>query len=160
MRCKDVVTTLEEMGTNAPPQSITEHLSGCPACADNFKDLRLLRAGFRTLAEDRAPDASFGFASRVMRRLDDMVDSGRGAAEFLERAGRRFVLATLLLAMSMLLALVLPSSGPVRGPSNDEAYLSPPEARGQSYSFLLTEGSADSPDGMPVSLTNGSAQKQ
>ena len=160
MRCKDVVTLIEEMRADALPQSIHEHVLSCPACAETFRNLRLLRAGFHALAEEQAPEASLRFATRVMRRLDDALDSGWGAAGFIEKAGRRFVLATSLLATLMLLAVVLPATGPVREPSNDEPYLAQPETSTQSYNFLLADSSADSHGAIPVSLTNGSGEKQ
>ena len=47
--------------------------------------------------------------------------------EFLERAGRRVVYATCVLALTLLLALALPSSGPLRGPTTAELYLAQSE---------------------------------
>jgi hypothetical protein len=57
---------------------------------------------------------SLGFAERVVRQLAEM---GRtvSAVDFFERVGRRFVYAGLVLTFLALLALTLPSPGPVRG---------------------------------------------
>jgi hypothetical protein len=79
-----------------------------------LRDARLVQAGFRTLAEEAVPEASLGFASRLVRRLHEWQEKG-ARSEFFETVGRRFVYATLALTLALLLSLVLPTSGPVRG---------------------------------------------
>jgi hypothetical protein len=79
-----------------------------------LRDARLAQAGFRALAEEAAPEASLGFASRLIRRLQEWEEKG-ARSEFFETVGRRFVYATLALTLALLLSLVLPTSGPVRG---------------------------------------------
>jgi hypothetical protein len=91
-----------------------EHLSECAGCGGYLRDARLVHAGFRALAEEAVPEASFGFASRLVRRLQEWQEKG-ARREFFETVGRRFVYATLALTLALLLSLVLPTSGPVRG---------------------------------------------
>jgi hypothetical protein len=79
-----------------------------------LRDARVVHAGFCALAEEAAPEASFGFASRLIRRLQEWEEKG-ARQEFFETVGRRFVYATLALTLALLLSLVLPTSGPVRG---------------------------------------------
>jgi hypothetical protein len=160
MRCKEVVTILDASPGDRLPEPIVAHLSACPACAETWKDLRLLRAGFYMLAKDEAPESSIGFGARVVRRLDDALDSGGAAAEFIERIGRRFVLASLLLAMSVLLGLVLPASGPFRGPAADEPYLAQTDARTRADASPLGVEFVDTQDAAPINSTTGGEQKQ
>jgi hypothetical protein len=160
MRCKDVIEILGEAQTGRFSPAIEEHLSDCASCQDAWKDLRLLRAGLRALAQEQPPEASIGFAMRVVRRLEESLDSRGRAAEFLEKVGRRFVFATSMLTLFMLLGLVLPSSGPFRGPASDEPYLAQPEPRMQSEGFALAYETADTRDTTPLKSTNGSDQKQ
>ena len=91
-----------------------EHVTKCAACRELLRDARVMQAGFRALAEEAVPEASFGFASRVIRRLHEWQEQG-ARQEFFETVGRRFVYATLALTLALLLSLVLPTSGPVRG---------------------------------------------
>jgi len=66
------------------------------------------------MAEEAVPEASVGFAARLLRRLQEWEETG-GRSEFFETVGRRFVYATLALTLVLLLSLVLPAYGPVRG---------------------------------------------
>ena len=156
MRCEDFIAMLDEVRADQLSGPVREHLAACSSCAQAWNDWRMLGAGFRAIADDAPPSARLGFASRVVRRLDGAVDSSRAAAEFIERVGRRFVLATLILAMSLVLALALPSTGPVRGPALDEPYLTQSEPSTRPDAALLGDESSDS---TPVDSTNGGSQK-
>jgi hypothetical protein len=79
-----------------------------------LRDAHLAQAGFRALAEEAVPEASLGFASRLVRRLLEWEEKG-ARSQFFETVGRRFVYATLALTLALLLSLALPTSGPVRG---------------------------------------------
>jgi hypothetical protein len=65
------------------------------------------------LKREEAPEPSLGFADRLVRQLGEMTKAP-SVADFFERVGRRFVYATLALTFVALLALALPSTGPVR----------------------------------------------
>lgn len=160
MRCKDVEAILETAPEGILSAPLQEHLSACAGCRETHRDLWMLRAGFRALAEDLPPEASLGFSARVLRRLESAVDSGGATAEFIERIGRRFVLAGLLLTMSLLLAFALPSSGPLRGPAPDEPYIVQSEASTPGEVTYLGEEFGDTRDLSPANLPNGSGQKQ
>ncbi len=69
--------------------------------------------GFSLLRQEEAPAPSLGFAERLVRQLGEM-SRVPSMADFFERVGRRFVYATLALTLLALLALALPSTGPVR----------------------------------------------
>lgn len=101
--------------------------------------------GFRLLAQDAGPEPSWGFSGRVVRRLNELAEAERGAAALIERAGRRVVWATLALTLTAVLALVVPSSGPVRAASEPEYLLAQPAAAsGQSYEIVDVGNGDDS----------------
>lgn len=161
MRCKDVRSILEAAPEGVMSAPIQEHLSACAGCQELCRDLWLVRAGFRALAEDTPPEPSLGFSTRVIRRLGAAaVDSGGATAEFIERIGRRFVLAGLLLTMTLLLAFALPSSGPLRGPAPDEPYLTQSETNAPGEVSYLADEFGDTREATPVNLSNGSNQTQ
>ena len=108
MRCETVRDAVLE-GQTGP--TTREHLDGCPACRDFARDWDLLQSGFKFLAAEVAPEPSWGFVTRVLRRLDD---SSRQELGFLEHVGRRVVYAAGVLALLLLMALVVPPSGPFR----------------------------------------------
>lgn len=124
MRCEDVREKIEALWEEELPAEVRQHLAGCPACEACARDARLVRAGLRVLAEDVAPEASLGFATRLLRQLD-AKSQDEAAAAFLERVGKRFVYAAALLTLGLLLALALPASGPVRGPLPDTLMAQP-----------------------------------
>src|SRR5579863_3702860 len=93
------------------PAGVQEHVRGCPSCASAARDWQLLRLGLEGMAAEPVPDPSLGFARRVARRLGE-TEPARVQEAFFERVGRRFVYAALLLAVTLLLALVLPATGP------------------------------------------------
>ena len=159
MRCKAVEAILDDARLESLSGPIREHLSGCAACRDRWRDLQLLRAGFAALAQDPPPQASFGFGARLIRRLELVRDPGSAAAEFFERAGQRFVLAGLFLALLFILALALPSSGPLRGPATAEVYLAQPEPGAQRETPILGDEFSDTNVAKPVDLTDGSNLK-
>lgn len=117
MRCEETREALEEARTKEPCGLAREHLASCTACQAYAREWRLVGMGFRALAEERVPEPSVGFAARVVRRLEEATQPASFGEEFVELAGRRVVFACLLLALAFLMALVLPSSGPLRGPA-------------------------------------------
>lgn len=132
MRCEEVRKIIAEDWLEEAPAAVREHLAGCPVCDGLARDCRLVRAGFHALAAEPAPEPSWGFSARLLRQLEG--PSEQEGAEFLERVGRRVVYATFVLALTLLLALALPSSGPLRGPTTAELYLA------QSESEVVTAG--------------------
>ena len=125
MRCDQVLEILLEAGGESAA-SVQEHVRGCAACEATARDWRALRLGFVAMAAESVPEPSAGFARRLIRRLGE-VEPWRGGEAFFELVGRRFVYAALLLAATLLLALVLPATGPVRAPTSSEIYLAQPE---------------------------------
>jgi len=122
MRCDEARENVEELRGDALPAPIREHVVSCAACAAYAREWQLVGAGLRALAREPVPEASLGFAARVVRRLEGLAEAGRKREELWERVGRRFVYGTLLLALTTLLVLLLPSSGPLRAPTTAEAY--------------------------------------
>jgi hypothetical protein len=114
MDCKQIRDLVSELWGGELPPEAQEHLSKCAGCRMFWGDARLVQAGFRALAEEAVPEASLGFASRLLRRLQEWEEKG-AQSEFFEAVGRRFVYATLALTLALLLSLALPPSGPVRG---------------------------------------------
>jgi anti-sigma factor RsiW len=140
------------------PAAVREHLAGCPACGALAREYGLLRAGFRALAAEPGPEPSWGFAVRVLRRLEESPEEE--GAEFLERAGRRVVYATCILALTLLLALVLPSSGPVRGPTTTDLYLAQSEELTAMSSPIFLGELPNGNGGTPVAPENSRTGKK
>ena len=133
MDCKATRDLVIELWGGELPAEAREHVSKCTGCEAFWRDGRLVQAGFRALAEDPAPEASLGFASRLVRRLHQWEEVG-ARSDFFETVGRRFVYATLALALAVLLSLALPTSGPVRG------------VAGADFLGLQSPGQAPQPD--------------
>jgi len=114
MDCKEIRDLIGERWDEPLPAEAREHLSRCASCEAYGRNARFLEAGFHALAEETPPEASFGFASRLVRRLQEWEATG-ARSEFFETVGRRFVYATLALTLALLLSLALPTTGPVRG---------------------------------------------
>ena len=126
MKCKDLRDRLDNLWTGEIPAELRQHLAGCSECARYVRNVRLVRAGFRVMAAETVPEPSLGFAERLVRRIGQAGERAAGG-EFFERVGRRFVLATLLMTLILVLALVLPPSGPVRSASATNFFLTEPE---------------------------------
>ena len=70
MRCDEVRESVEELRGDALPAPIREHVVSCAACAAYAREWQLVGAGLRALAREPVPEASLGFAARVVRRLE------------------------------------------------------------------------------------------
>jgi hypothetical protein len=114
MSCDEIRDRLENLWEGGDTAEAELHLKECAPCAQYSRELDLLRSGFHLLKEEEVPSPSVGFAERVVRRLAETTRSS-SLADFFELVGRRFVYATLVLTFLTLLALALPSTGPVRG---------------------------------------------
>ncbi len=120
MRCDDFRVMLEETRPDAMPELVRAHLEKCPECRSYAEDWGRVSEAFHAAAAEPLPEPTFGFANRLLRRLASSPGAERAAREFVERVGRRVAFATMLLAMLPLLALGLPTSGPVREPASAE----------------------------------------
>lgn len=114
MRCNDIRDRIDDLWEGGETAEVRLHLTQCASCAEHYRDLRLVRAGFRLWKCEDAIEPSLGFAQRLIRQLGEMSKAPT-VADFFERVGRRFVYATLVLTFLALLGLALPSTGPVRG---------------------------------------------
>jgi len=147
MDCKELRDWVsEEWGAELPPAA-REHLSKCPDCAAYERGARLLQAGFHALAEEAVPEASLGFAPRLVRRLQEWEATG-ARSEFFETVGRRFVYATLALTLALLLSLALPNTGPVRGVAGAD-FLGLQSRNQASQPDVIGGDFADSHDAIP-----------
>lgn len=139
MRCKSVLEILETPGHPELTEPVRLHLAHCASCLAVARDLGKIRAAFYALAVVPAPQASLGFRERLLRRLDEAASKAGSASDFFETVGRRFVLGSLVLAMLLLMALVLPASGPLRAPTSAETYLAQPEPNQPDEATLFAE---------------------
>jgi len=151
MRCEDVREQVDELWAGEVPAAVRLHLASCPACAGYVRDLRLVRTGFHLLTGEPAPEPSLGFAARLVRRLKESSEQDAREA-FFESVGRRFVYATLTLVMFLVLALVVPSTGPVRAAATpdllmaeQEATMVRPDPVGSFWQESSTPAPADNP---------------
>lgn len=159
MQCDDVRAILEERGERGAPEGALSHLSSCTLCAEWLKDWRMMSEGFRLLAQDAGPEPSWGFAERVVRRLDEPAEPRRGAADPIERAGRRVVWATLTLTLTAVLALIVPSSGPVRAASEPEYLLVQPQGNLSQSEQILDVDNVDESATQPAQLATPNGEK-
>jgi hypothetical protein len=144
MKCDDVRAIMEETGERGAPEGVLTHLSSCASCAEWLKDWRTMAEGFQLLSQDAGPEPSWGFSERVVRRLNESAEAQRGAADLIERAGRRVVWATLAMTLAAVLALVVPSSGPVRAASEPEDLMVQSQNTSvQSYSIVDPDSTDD-----------------
>jgi hypothetical protein len=141
--------------TDFPTSAAAVDMAGSSKAAGRLLQLALEGPAFRPVTLSSV----VGAAARLVRGLEESLDSRGGAAEFIEKVGRRFVLATLTLTIVILLGLMLPSSGPFRGPASDEPYLAQPEPRMQNEASVIAYETADTRDTTPVNSTNGDKQK-
>jgi anti-sigma factor RsiW len=114
MSCDYLRERQDNLWEDGESAELARHLAECPACAREYRDLRVVRAGLRLMKREAAPEPSIGFAQRLVRQLGEL-GKAPSVADFFEQAGRRFVYATLVLTFLALLAIALPSTGPVRG---------------------------------------------
>ena len=155
MRCQEVRTILEEAPTVELSLSVRQHLDDCLACAAYARDWRLVSAGFHELSREPVPEASWGFSARVLRRIEEATVLPGARPNFLEQVGKRFVYATLVLTLTLLLVLLLPSSGPLREPASVDLYLVQPEAVSARADVALGEEFPSLQDTMPLTFANG-----
>jgi predicted anti-sigma-YlaC factor YlaD len=123
MRCSKIRKTLAPENDSQSRPSVREHLAVCSDCRSYAAGLSKLAGGMKLLAEEAVPEPSVGFHLRVLRRLKQETER-----DFLERAGRRVVYATLIVVLFLLLAMIVPSSGPVRSSPKLEDYRPQEEA--------------------------------
>ena len=120
MRCDAVRQIVEEEGLNRQP-AVQAHVETCAACKQYLHQWETLRAGLVALRAEELPEASIGFTTRVMRKLEySPADFGQ---QFIDQVGRRVVYATLMVALMLLLVLILPSSGPYRSSGVSQSVL-------------------------------------
>ena len=151
MRCDDIRERLDILWQGEQPAEVGEHLTRCAPCSRYLRDLRLVRSGFFLLKREEIPEASLGFAQRLVRQLGE-ASKAPCVADFFERAGKRFVYATLALTLLVLLGLALPSTGPMRGLAAADLQL-PAQEASLSYSDPMGEsGVLESPDVAPVEV--------
>jgi anti-sigma factor RsiW len=146
MRCKDFQERWDELWEGVQTTEIQRHLAECKECGRYVRDMQVVRSGFSALKRESVPEPSLGFSERLVRRLGELSEAP-SVSGFFESVGRRFVYATLALTFLMLLALGLPSAGPVRGLAATDV-LMPTQETAQVQVDPLGE-SSDVPDAMP-----------
>jgi hypothetical protein len=149
MRCDDLRERFDMLWEGQPPAEVREHLTECALCSRYLRDLRWVRSGFHLWKQEKAPEPSLGFAERLVRQLSEM-SKAPSVADFFERVGRRFVVATLVLTFLALLGLALPSTGPVRGLAAADIQV-PAQEASLAYSDPMGEtGAQESPNVAPA----------
>ena len=144
MRCDGVRQMVEE-GVERPP-AIQAHLVSCSACGEYLRQWEIVRAGLLALREEELPEPSIGFTTRLIRRLESASTNLQAGQQFIDQIGRRFVYATLMVALVFLLALMLPSSGPFRSSGISESVLAQAQMATVSREQILGVDGIDSSD--------------
>ncbi len=127
MRCKRVRKMFDEFKETHLPEAAREHMDHCAACQSYAREWSTVAMGMAMLSREGVPEPSWGFSARVLSHLGEEDAVLFAPLEFLEKAGRRVVLATLVLVCALLLAMILPVSSPVHHPPNVESYWQQPE---------------------------------
>jgi hypothetical protein len=163
MRCREVRESLEELREEQPSAIIQEHVARCPDCHAYAEDWRFLRSGFSALAKEPGPEASIGFVARMVRRLEEAAKTD-ASRDFLEQAGRRVAWATLLVALTVVLVLLLPSWSPLHGPTGTAELYPTPQIAAAETDPVFADDNASSLRLTPVNssgeATKGVEQKQ
>ena len=146
MRCNEMRRWFEDGDGGQMPASVREHLQTCAACQADERDWSLVRTGFRVLSQEPVPDASTGFAARLTQCLAEPALAGRAATQFWDLVGRRVILVGSLLTLTLVMALVLPPSGPWRSTAGLDLSLLQAEVTAENDPVLPDEvGSNPSP---------------
>jgi hypothetical protein len=148
VRCKNAQDILISGGADV---RVTEHLQVCPVCQGFARDYENLQEGWHALTARPAPEPSWGFAQRVLRRLEELPAGADAEENFFERVGRRVVYAASFLALILLIALALPSSGPLRSPMPTELIVAQTD-RLNAQVPVFAEDAADSPEANPTPI--------
>ncbi len=141
MRC-DAVRQIVEEGLQKKP-AVQVHLSSCSACKEYLRQWEIVHAGLVALREDEPPEPSIGFTTRVMRSLENASTEFPVGQQFIDQIGRRMIYATLMVALTLLLVLLLPSSGPFRSSGVSQSILVQAQAATVSNEQILGVGGAD-----------------
>jgi hypothetical protein len=153
MQCNEVQDLIVAGTLNG---SLQEHLETCAQCRAFARDAELFEAGLTLLAKEAAPDPSWGFSARVLRRLDE---SSSRVLEPFESIGRRAVLLAGALAMTVVMVMALSSSGPLRSGSQQAVSWTRGEST-ESAETLLAGGVEETEEInlLPVSVNGGDSR--
>jgi len=160
MKCEEFRETIEEIRNRRASAALREHFGQCAACAEYARDWQTVRAGLALLSVEQAPEPMLGFAARVLRRLDEATGALPSREELLERAGRRMVYATLLVVLALVLALVVPTAGPVRAQASAELFPMEPAVVVENNPTLIDDSAANPPLAPSVPAENGGKATQ
>jgi len=155
MRCDAVRQTVEE-GLNRTP-AVEAHVESCAACKEYLRKWQRVRAGLVALRAEEPPDPSLGFTPRLMRRLADSSADLQLGQQFIDQIGRRFVYASLMVALMVLLILALPSTGPLRSSGVNQSVLVQAQMATLSNEQVLGVGGLDSGDQSDSSAPSGAS---
>ena len=130
---------------------------------DSIKSRLLGTAGKPPKRKDAAPalfQAEDGKKDRVVLELLKRFQLGPRLQELLERAGRRMVYATLLVVLALVLALVVPTAGPVRAQASAELFPMEPAVVVENNPTLIDDSAANPPLAPSVPAENGGKATQ
>lgn len=151
MRCDSVREIVEE-GMKQEP-AVQAHITSCSACKEYARRWEILRAGLVALREEEPPEPSVGFTTRLIRNLENASADLQFGQQFMDQIGRRMVYATLMVALTLLMVLLLPSSGPFRSSGVTESILVQAQAS-SSIEQVLGVGGLDSGDAAEFSSSS------
>ncbi len=140
MRC-DAVRQIVQEGLQREP-AVQVHISSCSACKEYLRQWETIHVGLVALRGEDPPEPSIGFTTRVMRSLENASTEFPAGQQFIDQIGRRMVYATLMVALTLLLVLLLPSSGPFRSSGVSQSILVQAQAATVSNEQILGVGGA------------------
>ncbi|HZT71588.1 MAG TPA: hypothetical protein VFC10_17805 [Terriglobia bacterium] len=153
MRCDTVRQMVEEDVEISP--SLRVHLDSCSACKEYLRSWQAVRAGLVALGVESPPEPSIGFTKRVMNRIENAREEIQFGEQFIDQIGRRFVYAMLMVALTLLLVLLLPSSGPLRSSGVSQSVLVQTQMATLSNEQVLGVDGSDSGDAADYSNASG-----
>jgi hypothetical protein len=119
MRC-DAVRQIVEEGLNRTPAA-RAHIEACAGCREYLRHWETLHQSLVALGAEEPPEPTFGFTTRLMRRLEDAPPEFQFGPQLMDQIAKRVVYATLMMALMLALILALPSSGPLRSSGISES---------------------------------------
>lgn len=137
--------------------AVKVHLESCATCREYTRRWERVREGLHALREESVPQPSLGFTTRLMRRLETSPVEYQFGQQLIDQIARRVLYASLMVALTLALILLLPSSGPLRSSGISNSVLVQAQVVTVSNEQVLgIDGvdSEDSQDSSAASTTN------
>jgi anti-sigma factor RsiW len=161
MRCDAVRQIVEEGMTRSP--AVEVHVESCASCREYLRQWERIQAGLIALRAETPPEPTWGFTTRLMRRLENTQVEVQFGQQLIDQIAMRVVYATLMVALMLALILALPSSGPLRSSGISESvFVQTQVATLANEQILGVDGldASDAQDSSAASTSNSGPKAQ